>query len=74
MNDNIFKFCRIGDLRSVKYLVEEAKINPEIRNKFGETPLHGASRYGHLEIVKYFIRHDVDTSIKNKKGKLLRPS
>ena len=60
-----------GQIETVKYLVGEEKVDTEIKNINGNTPLHGASRYGcvHLEIVKYFIQHDVDTSIKNNYGK-----
>ena len=55
MNDNIFECCIEGDLVSVKRLIEEHWIlhgRSEIRDEFGDTPLHRASFWGHLEIVK----------------------
>ena len=69
MNDDIFKFCRIGDLRSVKYLVEETKVDTEIQNETGNTPLHIASWCSHIEIVKYLVEEaKVDTGVQNVYG------
>ena len=48
--------------------MEEVKVNPEVQSEIGNTPLHHASHRGHLDVIKYFIKHDVDTSIKNNKG------
>ena len=69
MDDNIFESCRKGDLVSVKYIVEEAEVNPEIQDEFKYTPLHHASYNGHLEIVKYFVEEvKVDTEVQNENG------
>lgn len=40
-----------GYLETVKLLINEG-VDPNIQNKYGNTPLLLASRYGHLEIVK----------------------
>ena len=42
-------------LKIVKYIVEEAKMNVEVWDVYGETPLHKASVFGRLEIVKYLV-------------------
>ena len=58
MNYNIFELCREGDLIGVKRLIEEERIlhgRSEIRDNFGDTPLHKASWEGHLEIAKYLV-------------------
>ena len=38
------------------YLIEECKVDPNIKNDYGETPLHIASENGYLDIVKYLER------------------
>ena len=58
MNDNISECCREGDLVNVKRLIEEDEVlhgESEVRGILGCTPLHSASFYGHLEIVKYLV-------------------
>lgn len=35
----------------------------------GYTPLHYATEYGYGNLVIYFLEKEVNTSIKNKKGK-----
>ena len=58
MNYYIFQCCENGDLVGVKRLVEEYGIvlgGSEIQSKHGNTPLHYASFWGHLEIVKYLV-------------------
>ena len=61
----------------VKYLVSEGKCSVNEQNKefdlsndefnptSGSTPLHAASFYGHLDIVKYLIDHGADYFIQN---------
>ena len=75
---DIFVACQKGKLTSVRWLIEKEK---EDKNKKiesnedleifymyfeeGDTPIHIASRSGHLQIVEYLIeRQNVDTDIK----------
>ena len=58
-----------GHLKIVKYLVEEVGMNPEIRDRNRNTPLHYASWSGQLKIVKYFVEEaKVDTEPRDEKG------
>ena len=34
-------------------MIEECKVDPNIKNNDGKTPLHLASEKGHLNIIKY---------------------
>ncbi len=45
-----------GYLDCVKYLVEEAKVNPLAKNKRGKTALTYAVINGHIHIVSYLLR------------------
>ena len=47
--------CSEGHLEEVKYLIEKAHVNPEIRDNEGRTALHIASEKGHISIVEYLI-------------------
>ena len=48
---------------STKYLIEECKVDPSIKNNNGFTPLHSAST---LDIVKYLVEEcKVDPNIKD---------
>ena len=52
------------------YLVEECKIDPNIQNNYGETPLHYASSFDHIDIVKYLVEEcKADLNIENEDGK-----
>ena len=56
-----------GALAKYKIALEyEDNKNPT--NKDGETPLHYASKYGHLDIVKYIMWNIEDKSPKTKYG------
>ena len=60
-----------GDLRKVKYVVEVECVDPH-SCRDGEndaTPLHLASLYGHLDIVRHLIeKHRCDLECRNKYG------
>jgi ankyrin repeat protein len=36
--------------------------------QFGNTPLHLAACWGHLEVVQLLLRHSADKELKNKQG------
>ena len=52
----LYSACKKGNLKTVKYLIKELKINPEIKNSKGDTPLDLACLAGHLEIVTYIMK------------------
>ena len=47
--------CYLGHLEVVKYLITEAKADPNRARKNGVSPLYTACGRGHLEVVKYLI-------------------
>ena len=53
---NIFDIIESGGLESLKKLIESGtNTDIEVRDKYGDTPLIIASRYGHLEIAKFLV-------------------
>ena len=71
---NIFKASREGKLASVRWLIEKENINKNIRVENADynlqfyeddTPIHIATKNGHLSIVNYLIeKQNVDINIK----------
>ena len=45
--------CLRGKLETVKYLVQEVKVNVEARDKYGCTPVVRAAANGHIDVVKW---------------------
>ncbi|MGI9457145.1 MAG: peroxidase family protein, partial [Aeoliella sp.] len=41
-----------GHVEAVRYLVEELKLDINSQDRLGDTPLHDAARFGHLEIAE----------------------
>jgi ankyrin repeat protein len=38
----------------------------DIRNRYGETPLHQALRWGEIELVRLFLEHGADPNLANR--------
>ncbi|MDR2762063.1 MAG: ankyrin repeat domain-containing protein, partial [Planctomycetaceae bacterium] len=55
-----------GKLDDVKILIDEKKIDVNIKNKIDIIPLHYAVSRGDLEIVKYLIDKDADVNAKDQ--------
>ena len=47
--------CSHGSLPIAQHLVTQCKANPDCQNNRGETPLHNASKDGHLDIIEWLI-------------------
>ena len=57
--------CISGNLESVRWLLEKVNIDKYQRDRYGNTLIHIAIRYGHLHIVEYLIeRQGIDKEIK----------
>ena len=75
---DIFKACKYGKLTSVQFLIEKGneekskrvgKDNIELKISKDDTPIHIASEFGHLPIVRYLIeKQKVDKDIKGNGG------
>ena len=47
--------CQWGDVDIIKYLITDQRCNPYITNTSKLTPLHTASKHGHLDVVKVLV-------------------
>ena len=52
---DIFNACQEGKLESVQYILECEGVNKDLKNKYGQTPLHIACIYGQKIIVEYLL-------------------
>lgn len=62
-------YAQAGDLESVKKHVTEKgakSVNQIDRN--GWTPLHEASRAGHLEVIKFLVENGADVNVRTRHG------
>jgi ankyrin repeat domain-containing protein 50 len=61
--------AEMGHEAVVKLLLETGKVNPELKDKNGRTPLSGAAEMGHEAIVKLLLETGkVDPDVKDKNG------
>lgn len=63
MTDKFISAAKKGDIETVKMLVQQ---NPAIMSfkckRFGETALHCAAFFGHLEIIKFLVEQSFETT------------
>lgn len=57
---SVHKAAQTGDLEQIKKHVEKSKDVVNAKDPNGWTPLHEASRGGHVEVVKYLIENGAD--------------
>ena len=53
MKKTFLRLLRINII--IKYLVEKCKVDPNLKDKYGYTPLNYASSKDYLDIVKYLV-------------------
>jgi len=58
-----------GHNNMVAYLIKECKLDLNVRDNYGDTPLHDAAKFGHETIVRLLLEGGADRSVKNKEGK-----
>ncbi|XP_077989315.1 death-associated protein kinase 1-like [Glandiceps talaboti] len=65
----IFHAIEDGNFSGIRELVENlASFDPDQKNKHGETAVHLASGYGHMEILKYLKVKGAGIDMKDKHG------
>ena len=57
-----------GHTHLMPLLVEECKVDPNLRDSKGDTAMHDAARFGHAGVAEYLAGHGADKSIKNNEG------
>ena len=65
---DIFNYCRKGELKCVQYLIDEEKVDVNIRDEQGKTPLHYACAKDHLPIVVFLISKGAQINAKDGRG------
>ena len=56
-----------GHVESARMLLELGAVI-DIRNRYGETPLHQALRWEEIELVRLFLEHGADPNLANRYG------
>ena len=65
----LYKACRYGELRVVRFLVSLPSVGLNIQDDSGYTPLHTACMYGQLDIIKFLVSlPSVDVNIRDDSG------
>ena len=68
-DDILFVACHTGELELVKYLIEEKKLDINVKEKGGDTLLFRACGSGNLELVKYLVEEKkLDINAVNEYG------
>ena len=61
-----------GHVAVVKWLIEEQKVNPNVRNNGDGTPLHAAGMGGQHETGRLLCQLGIDTTLRNSQGNQAR--
>ena len=64
----IWRACKEGDLDLVRILIRGGQLVNEQTQKFKNTPMHIASKHGHILIVKFLCSQGAQLNITNAYG------
>ena len=64
----LMKAAFLGHDHVVKYLLNDLKVSINDQDVDGDTALHDACKFGHVNVIKLLVEGGSDASIKNKKG------
>jgi uncharacterized protein len=64
----IFETVKKGDLTKIKELVSKSPRLVNVKNKYGETPLHWAVFRGKTRISKFLMKNNADINAKDAIG------
>ena len=67
--ESLLKACRNGVLDKVIYLIEDNAVDIECKDRYDQTPLSFACENGHLEVVKFLVKHNADIESKDILGR-----
>ena len=67
-NAAIHYAAELGYLKAVKFLHDNKKVDVNIKNKYGNTPLHASSANEYNDISDYLLRNGADIDSANKAG------
>ena len=57
-----------GHIDTVKFLVNNLKLDVNHQDNEGDTALHDAARFGHTEVVQFLVNSGANVNLKNKSG------
>ena len=66
-NPELVKYAEDDNLSKIKELLSNG-VNPDSKDKYGNTALMLAPSYGYLDIVKELLKHNADVNNKNIYG------
>ncbi len=67
-NTALHHAAELGYLVAIKFLHDNKKVDVNVKNKYGDTPLHGSSMKGHDDVSKYLLRGGADIDSANGMG------
>ncbi len=70
-SQNVFEFCRSGDLKGLKALVEKEPDCVNAKNEYGFSPLIIASYRGQVAIVKFLLKNGANIDFESEEGPAL---
>jgi len=65
-----FQTIKKGDYTKVKKLVKKRPKLVNVRNKYGETPLHWAAYVGRTNILKFLLKNEAEVNAEDNAGEL----